>query len=66
MISKDLVDILACPACDDRPPVQLSDDGKWLICGQCGRQYPIKDDIPVMLVDEAVIPENTTRPDSVD
>jgi len=56
MISKDLLDILACPACESHPPVHLSDDGKWLVCKKCGRHYPIKNDIPVMLIDEAVIP----------
>ncbi len=57
MISKELLDILACPACDDRPPVRLSDDEAWLVCDQCGRRYPIRDDIPIMLVDEAVLPD---------
>ena len=56
MISKELLDILACPACEERPPVELSEDGDYLVCGQCGRKYPIKDDIPVMLVDEAILP----------
>ena len=59
MISKDLLEILACPACDDRPPVRLSQDEKFIVCDKCGRQYPIKDDIPVMLVDEAVRPAKT-------
>lgn len=57
MISKELLDILACPACEDRPPVRLSDDENYLVCDQCGRHYPIKDGIPVMLVDEAVRPD---------
>jgi len=50
-ISKELLDILVCPAC--KAPVQLVADGQGLKCGQCKRVYPIKDDIPVMLVDEA-------------
>lgn len=53
MIEQKLIDILACPACEDRPPVRLSDDGQFLICDQCGRKYPVRNDIPVMLVDEA-------------
>lgn len=57
MISNDLLDILACPACDERPPVRLSEDEQYLVCDNCGRQYPIRDDIPVMLVDEAVRPD---------
>lgn len=61
MISKDLLDILACPACAERPPVRLSADGFWLICERCGRQYPVKDDIPIMLVDAAEIPGDSER-----
>jgi uncharacterized protein YbaR (Trm112 family) len=56
MISKELLDILACPACDDRPSVRLSADKQSLVCDQCGRRYPIREDIPVMLIDEAEIP----------
>ena len=49
MIDKELLDILACPAC--KTPVRL--DGERLVCTQCGRRYPIRDGIPVMLIDEA-------------
>lgn len=59
MISKDLLDILACPACAERPPVRLSADGSWLMCERCGRRYPVKDDIPIMLVDAAEMPGGT-------
>ena len=54
MISQDLLDILACPASDERPPVRLCEDEQSLVCDRCGRHYPIRDDIPVMLVEEAV------------
>lgn len=57
MLSKDLLEILACPACDTRPRVLLSADEKWLVCVECGRKYPIREDIPVMLIDEAVLPD---------
>lgn len=50
-----LLEILACPACDDRPHVELKDDR--LHCPRCGRSYPVRDGIPVMLVDEAVTEE---------
>ena len=60
MISKELLDILACPACDDRPPVVLSADDAWLVCEKCGRRYPVRDGIPVMLIDEAVLPEDAS------
>jgi len=46
-----LLDILACPACDDRPPVELK--GDKLHCAKCKRSYPVRDGIPVMLIDEA-------------
>jgi len=52
-VSKELLDILACPK--DLTPVKLTDDGKGLRCQKCRRVYPIRDDIPVMLVDEARI-----------
>ncbi len=54
-ISKDLLEILVCPV--DKEPVQLTPDEKGLKCVKCHRVYPIKDDIPVMLVDEAKIEE---------
>ena len=56
-ISDDLLEILACPAC--KASVELQVDGSGLKCVQCRRVYPIRDDIPVMLVDEATI-ENET------
>ena len=52
-ISQELLDILVCPQC--KVSVKLTADGQGLKCGQCRRVYPIKDDIPVMLVDEAKI-----------
>jgi uncharacterized protein YbaR (Trm112 family) len=52
-ISQQLLDILVCPLCKE--PVKLTSDSQGLQCGQCRRVYPIKDDIPVMLVDEAKV-----------
>lgn len=46
-----LVDILCCPACEDRPKVEPK--GEKLVCVKCGRAYPVRDGIPVMLVEEA-------------
>jgi uncharacterized protein YbaR (Trm112 family) len=51
-ISKDLVDILACPKC--KGDIKLTEKGDGLICGKCKLLYPIKDGIPVMLIDEAI------------
>jgi len=55
-ISKDLLDILACPICKE--PVFLTTDGAALKCKKCRRVYPIREDIPVMLVDEATVDES--------
>ena len=54
VISKELLDILACPACDDRPSVGMTPDGKHLECEKCQRRYPIDNGVPVMLVEEAI------------
>lgn len=51
--SQDLLEILVCPAC--KAKVELKPDGSALKCIQCKRVYPIRDDIPVMLIDEASI-----------
>lgn len=50
-LSKELLEILACPKC--KQEIELSSDEKWLICKFCKLKYPIKDDIPVMLIEEA-------------
>jgi uncharacterized protein YbaR (Trm112 family) len=54
-ISKDLLEILVCPVC--KAVVELKADQSGLKCVQCHRVYPVRDDIPVMLVDEAKIEE---------
>ena len=50
-IDKELLDILACPKC--KGDVRLTENREGLICDACKLKYPIKDDIPVMLTDEA-------------
>ena len=50
-LSKELLDILVCPKC--KGDIILLDDNSGLICPACRLKYPIRDDIPVMLVDEA-------------
>lgn len=52
-ISPELLEILACPAC--KAKVELKADGSGLKCVACKRVYPIRDDIPVMLIDEATV-----------
>jgi uncharacterized protein len=54
-VSQELLEILACPAC--KAQVELKPDGSALKCVECKRVYPIRDDIPVMLIDEAKIEE---------
>lgn len=51
-LDQELLDILACPKC--KGPVRLTQKGDGLVCDACRLLYPIKDDIPVMLIDEAV------------
>ena len=53
LIDRELLEILACPAC--KTPVVPVQDGAALKCQTCHRVYPIKDDIPVMLLDEATV-----------
>ncbi len=50
-ITKELLEVLACPKC--KGEVNLNKKGDGLVCGTCRLVYPVKDDIPVMLVDEA-------------
>jgi uncharacterized protein YbaR (Trm112 family) len=52
-ISEQLLEILVCPAC--RARVEIKPDQGGLKCVECKRVYPIRDDIPVMLIDEAKI-----------
>ena len=48
-ISKELLEILVCPLC--KAALELKQDENGLKCVQCKRVYPIRDDIPVMLID---------------
>ena len=50
-ISQDLLDILACPAC--LASLRADEAAEELVCTGCGLAYPVRDDIPVLLVDEA-------------
>jgi uncharacterized protein len=52
-VSEELLEILACPAC--KAEVEVKPDGDALKCVECKRVYPIRDDIPVMLIEEATI-----------
>ncbi|MGA1794353.1 MAG: Trm112 family protein [bacterium] len=51
-IDQKLLEILACPKCKGDLVLTKEEDG--LVCNACKLLYPIKDDIPIMLIDEAV------------
>ncbi len=52
MISQELLNILACPDC--KSDVQLKNNK--IVCKGCGRSYPIRDGIPIMIIDESEPP----------
>jgi len=52
-VNPELLKILVCPLC--KTPVSLTENGLGLKCSQCRRVYPIRDDIPVMLISEAKV-----------
>ena len=49
MIDKELLDVLACPAC--KADIELRENK--IVCKKCGKKYPVRDGVPVMLIDEA-------------
>ena len=61
MIDAELLNILRCPYCvsgetrrtdkEDPGVLNLVRDNNWLVCLDCGRKYPIRDEIPVMLIE---------------
>ena len=54
-VDKELLDILVCP--NDHGEVEYRPDEERIVCLKCGYRYPVRDDIPVMLIDEAEKPE---------
>jgi len=53
MVDDELLKIMCCPACRG----EVSEQEGKIVCLNCGRRYPIRDGIPVMLIDEAEMPE---------
>jgi uncharacterized protein YbaR (Trm112 family) len=51
-LKKELIDILACPICRGKLDLKPAEDG--LACAPCAVVFPIKDEIPIMLVDQAI------------
>lgn len=64
MIDSRLAELLACPACESRPPVELQEDGTRLVCTECHRRYPVREGIPVMLTEEASPPDTGAHEDA--
>ncbi len=60
LVSQDLLAIMQCPACAGE--LSERDVSPALVCSECGRAYPIRDGIPVMLVDEAELPPAAGTP----
>jgi uncharacterized protein len=56
-VDAELLAILACPL--DKQPVTRQ--GNYLVCQECQRHYPIRDGIPVMLIEEALTPEQAAN-----
>jgi uncharacterized protein len=55
-VDRELLDILACPNC--RGDVEYREADDEIVCiGTCRYRYPVRDDIPVMLIDEAIKPD---------
>lgn len=59
-LDQELLDILICPDCHGE--VEYKERRRLIICTQCGLQYPVRDGIPVMLVDEATRPARRDQP----
>lgn len=64
MVSNELLEILRCPVCvqEDQGLLEFYQEA-WLICEDCGRKYPVKQDIPVMLIDEGDKWKETAKAD---
>jgi len=57
MILKRVLDVLVCPVPQCRKPLTLAADGGSLQCAGCHRTYPVRDDIPILLVDQSEAPK---------
>lgn len=53
MLSPDLLEILVCPACHGK--LDYIEPKQTLACGSCRRVYPIRDGLPVLLIDQATV-----------
>ena len=58
-VDQALIELLVCPACHGA--IEYKERRRLIICTACGLHYPVRDDIPVMLVEEATRPEKRGR-----
>jgi uncharacterized protein YbaR (Trm112 family) len=58
-VDQSLIDLLICPSCHGE--IVYKDRRKLIICTQCELQYPVRENIPVMLVEEATRPKKAAR-----
>jgi uncharacterized protein YbaR (Trm112 family) len=56
-LPQDLLDLLVCPL----DKAKVHPEGMTLVCEKCGRAYPVRDGIPIMIIDEAELPERSDR-----
>ena len=52
-VDKELMEILVCPSCHGQVELRVEGESEWIVCLGCCLRYPVRDDIPVMLIDEA-------------
>ncbi|HSD49352.1 MAG TPA: Trm112 family protein [Actinomycetota bacterium] len=58
-LDPELLEILVCP--NDRGEVEYIEAEQVIVCATCGYRYPVRDGIPVMLIDEAEKPTGKSR-----
>ncbi len=56
LVSQWLLEIMCCPVPECRGDLELRAGEDRIVCKKCGRRYPIRDGIPVMLIEEAELP----------
>lgn len=56
MLNPELLDILCCPL----GKADLKEENDFLICTRCGLKFPVREGIPVLLIDEAILPDGVS------
>lgn len=55
-VDRELMEILVCPSCHGEVEERTEQDRELIVCTRCGLRYPVRDGIPIMLIDEAERP----------